>query len=100
MDDAFDPVPRDHALDEALVPDVPDEERHVLRQERGKSSGEVVDHDDAFAGFHQRKNHVTSDVAGAAGDKHGHDFPISLSRQSYRAAVKSRFRSRRTGTYA
>jgi len=27
----------------------------------GKAGGQVVDHDNAFAGFRQRLNHVTSD---------------------------------------
>ena len=70
----------DHALDQVLVGGVADEQRHALGQEIGKAGRQIVDHDDAFAGFHQRANHVTSDIAGAAGDKHGHEltrFPIS-----------------------
>ena len=72
MNDAFDAVLGDHALDEILVAGIADEQRHAFGQEGGKSGGQVVDHDDAFAGFRQRMNHVTSDIAGAAGDKHGH----------------------------
>ena len=53
---------------------IADEQRHAFGQERGKAGGQVVDHDDAFAGIHQRLNHVTSDIAGAAGDKHGHEL--------------------------
>ena len=74
MDDAFDVVRRDHALDQVLVGGIADEQRHAFGQEGGKAGGQVVDHDDAFAGFHQRMNHVTSDIAGAAGDKHGHEL--------------------------
>ena len=74
MNDALDAVLRDHALDEVFVAGIADEQRHALGQEGGKSGGEIVDHDDAFAGFRQRMNHVTSDIAGAAGDKHGHVF--------------------------
>ena len=74
MDDALDPVLRDHALDEVLVAGIADEQRHAFGQEIGKARGEVVDHDDAFAGIHQRAHHVTSDIAGAAGDKHGHEL--------------------------
>ena len=74
MNDAFDAVLGDHALDEVFVAGIADEQRHALGQEGGKSGGEIVDHDDAFAGFHQRMNHVTSDIAGAAGHKHGHGF--------------------------
>ena len=92
----------DHALDEVLVAGIADEQRHALGQEGGKSGGQIVDHDDAFAGFRQRMNHVTSDIAGAAGDEHGHEFtplPI-LRRDASRDAVKSGFRRRRTGHYA
>ena len=74
MNDAFDAVRRDHALDKVLVGGIADEQRNAFGQEGGKAGGQVVDHDDAFAGFHQRMNHVTSDVAGAAGDKHGHEL--------------------------
>ena len=64
----------DHALDEILVAGIADEQRHAFGQERGETGGQIVDHDDAFAGFRQRMNHVASDIAGAAGDKHGHDL--------------------------
>ena len=72
----------DHALDEVFVAGIADEQRHALGQEGGKSGGEIVDHDHAFAGFHQRMNHVASDIAGAAGDEHGHGFtlPVYLDR--------------------
>ena len=46
--------------------------------EGGKAGGEIVDHDDAFAGFRQRQNHVAADIAGAAGDEHGHELYLSL----------------------
>ena len=68
------PMRGDHALDEVLVGGIADEQRHAFGQECGKAGGQIVDHDDAFAGFHQRVNHVTSDIAGAAGDKHGHEL--------------------------
>ena len=74
MNDAFHLVRGDHALDEVLVGGIANEQRHAFGQECGKAGGEVVDHDDAFAGFHQRVNHVTSDIAGTAGDKHGHEL--------------------------
>ena len=74
MDDAFDAVRGDHALDKIFVGGIADEQRHAFGQECGKPGGQVVDHDNAFAGFRQRANHVTSDVAGAAGDKHGHEL--------------------------
>ena len=74
MNDALDVVRCNHALDEVLVAGVADEQRHAFRHERGKSGRQIVDHDDAFSGFRQRKNRVTSDIAGAAGDKHSHEF--------------------------
>ena len=74
MDDALDIVLRDHALDEVLVAGIADEQGHALGQEGGETGGEIVDHDDAFAGFRQRKDHMASDIAGAAGDEHGHGF--------------------------
>ena len=72
MNDALDLVLGDHARDEVFIAGVADEQRHAFGQEGGESGGKVVDHDDAFAGFHQRMNHVTSDIAGATGDEHGH----------------------------
>ena len=61
-----------YAFDQVLVPGIADEQWDTFGQERRKAGREVVDHGNAFAGFHQRLNHVTSDIAGAAGDKHGH----------------------------
>jgi len=57
------------------------------------AGGEIVDHDDAFAGFRQRQNHVASDITGPAGDKHCHVFTRpSITRDAIGGAVKSRFR--------
>ena len=67
-------VRRYHALDEILVAGIADEQRNTLGQELREAGGQVVDHDDAFAGFHQRLNHVTSDVAGTAGNEHAHEL--------------------------
>ena len=77
MNDAFDAVLLNHAFDEIFVASIANEQRHALGQESGKSGGQVVDHDNAFAGFSQRMNHVTSDIASTAGNEHGH---IHLSR--------------------
>ena len=77
MDDALDAMLGDDALDEVLVAGVADEQRHPFGQEVGKSGGQVVDHDDAFAGFRQRVNHMAADIAGATGDKHGHGLTLS-----------------------
>ena len=101
MDDAVDAVRGDHALDQVLVGGIADEQRHAFGQEGGKTGRQVVDHDDAFAGVHQRMNHVASDIAGAAGDKHGHDLTLSqLPADVIRDAVKRGFLRRRTGHYA
>ena len=101
MNDALDAMRGDHALDEVLVAGVADEQRHAFGHEGGKSGRQIIDHDDAFAGFRQRMNRVTSDIAGAAGDKHSHELthlPI-YRRDASRDAVKSGFRRRRTGHY-
>jgi hypothetical protein len=103
MDDAFDLVRRDHALDEVFVRRIADEQRYAIRQEGRKSGRQIVDHHDAFVGFRQRLNHVTSDIAGAAGDKHGHDLtqsPRTRSGDAIGWAVKSGFRREPTGHYA
>ena len=87
MDDAFDAMRGDHALDEIFIGGIADEQRHAFGQECGKPGGQVVDHDDAFAGLRQRANHVASDVAGAAGDKHGHEFtPLPIAGRMLSAA--------------
>ena len=78
MNDALDAVLGDHAFDEVFIAGVADEQRHAFRQEGGESGGQIVDHDDAFAGIRQRMNHVTSDIAGATGDEHGHGPPLAL----------------------
>ncbi len=80
----------DHARDEVFIAGVADEQRHAFRQEGGESGGQIVDHDDAFAGIHQRMNHVTSDIAGATGDEHGHGPPLALE-FGKRARTQNRF---------
>ena len=74
MHDAFYGVCCDHAFDEIFIRRVADEKRNAFGQVRGEAGGQVVDDDNAFAGFHQRTNRVTSDIAGAAGDKHTHEL--------------------------
>ena len=51
-----------------MIAGVANEQRHALRQIGGETGGEIVDHDDVLAGFRQRQDRVTSDIAGAAGD--------------------------------
>src|SRR5215213_11478859 len=83
MNDAFDSVLGDHPCDEVFITGVADEQRHAFRQEGRESGGKVVDHDDAFAGVRQRMNHVTSDIAGATGDEHGHGPPLALNFEAH-----------------
>src|SRR5258705_13872816 len=87
---------------QVLIRRIADEQRNAFGQVRGEAGGEVVDDDNAFAGFHQRTNRVTSDIAGAAGDKHTHELtPLpDCSRYAIREAVKSGFQHKRTDDYA
>ena len=81
MDDALHVVGGNDALDQVLVSRVADEQRNTVGQRCGETCLEIVDHDNAFAGFNQGQNHMTSDVAGAAGNEHAHGFsnpPILL----------------------
>jgi len=78
MNDAVDTMFGDHTRDQAFVAGIADGKRHALGQDIGKSGGKVVDHCDRLAGVHQRVNHVTSDIAGAAGDKHAHVYSTHL----------------------
>ena len=89
MDDALDAVLGDHACDEVFIAGVADEQRHAFRQEGGESGGQIVDHDNAFAGIRQRMNHVTSDIAGATGDEYGHGHLSLLNLE--RARTQNRF---------
>lgn len=68
MDDALDVVLRDHAFEQVLVAGIANEQRHALGQIGRETGGEIVDHDDVLAGFRQREDRMTSDIAGAAGD--------------------------------
>src|ERR1700754_4402014 len=77
MHDAVDAVLRNHALDEAFVAGIADEQRHAFRHRGGEAGGEVVDHDDGLVRVDERANHMAADIAGTAGDKHGHDVLTS-----------------------
>ncbi len=72
VDDGIDMVRGDHAFDQVFIRHVADEQRHAVGNEGGETGGEIVDDDDAFAGFRQRENHVAADIAGSAGHKNGH----------------------------
>jgi hypothetical protein len=47
-------------------------EQHALRDCPIESGREVIEHHDALAGIDERMNHVTSDIAGAAGNQDRH----------------------------
>src|SRR5258708_10793092 len=84
MNDAFHAVCRDHAFDEVLIRGLAEEQRNTLGKVRGKAGRQVVDYENGFASLHQRMSHVTSDIAGAAGDKHTHEFThLRLFRRCY-----------------
>ena len=68
MDDALDVVLGDHAFEQIFIARIADEQRHAFGQVSGETGGEIVDHDHVLAGFRQRQDRVTSNVAGAAGD--------------------------------
>ena len=68
MDDALDVVLGDHAFEQVLVAGIANKQRYAFRQISGETGGEIVDHDHVLAGFRQRQDRVTSDIAGAAGD--------------------------------
>jgi len=55
-----------------LVTDVADDERRALRYCPIETARKVVEHHDALARVDERMNHVTSDIAGAAGDQDRH----------------------------
>ena len=101
MNNALDAMCGDHALDEVFVAGVADEQRYAFGHEGGKSGRQIIDHHNGFAGFSQRMNRVTSNIAGAAGDKHSHEFTHlpDYRLNASRDAVKSGFRRRRTGHY-
>jgi hypothetical protein len=72
MDNGVDPVLRDQRGHARLVTDVADDEQRALRYCPIETGREVVEHHDALAGVDERMNHVTSDIASAAGDQDCH----------------------------
>jgi hypothetical protein len=57
------------------------------------SGREIIEHDDVFAGVNQLTDHVTADVAGAAGNEDRHGFFLltvaALHRSTLALAVNS-----------
>jgi hypothetical protein len=75
MDDGVDFVLRDQSRHEGLVAGLPDDELHALRHRPVEAGREVVEDDDALAGIDECIDHVTADIAGAAGDKNCNSKP-------------------------
>ena len=73
MDDGVDLVLGDDAADERLVADVAGDELRLRRDRPAEAGREIVEDDDLLAGIDQLPDHVTADVAGAAGDEHAHE---------------------------
>ena len=73
MNDGLDRVLLDDGRYHILVPDVADDKGHARGNRPIETGRKIVQHDDGFAGVHQRMNHVAADIAGAAGDQNRHD---------------------------
>jgi len=82
-----------------LIRGIADEQRTPSGR-NAKSPWTVVDHDNAFASFRQRMNHVIPDIAGAAGDKHSHELThLQLAKAMLSAgAVKSGYQRTKLAT--
>jgi hypothetical protein len=72
MDNGVDSVLRDQRSHARLVTDIADDERCALRYCPIETARKVVKNRDALAGIDERMNHVTSDIAGAAGNQDRH----------------------------
>ncbi len=72
MNDGIHSVLGDHGLHHRLIAGLPDQQRDALRQCPIESGREIVEHDHALAAVDERVDHVTSDIAGAAGDQDCH----------------------------
>ncbi len=72
MNDGIDAMRLDDGTHQRLIADVADDRQYWLGQRGAKSGGEVVEHDDAFAGVDQLMDRVTADITRAAGHQYGH----------------------------
>ena len=60
-----------HLADQGAVADIACHERYIVGHEGADAGGEIVENDDAVAGFTQREHRMAADIPGAAGDKDG-----------------------------
>ena len=69
MNDRVDFLLADDGRDERLIAALADDERSARCDGPIEARGQVVEHHHALAGVAQRVDHVTADIAGAAGDQ-------------------------------
>ena len=72
MDDRLDVMLADELRHQRLVAGLADDERHAFGDRPAMAGGQIVEHDDAFAGIGQFQHHLAADIAGAAGDQNRH----------------------------
>ena len=91
MDDGLDAVFLDDLGDEVLIAGLADDQRYAAGDRPIEAGGQVVEHDRAIARRDQRVDHMTSNVARAAGDQDRHDCSQSrLSPIPKRISMKNR----------
>jgi heptosyltransferase I len=95
MDDRLDPWARSRATSSSS-PTSPTT-GSIGRQRRGEAGRQVVEHHHALAGVDQFVHHVAADVAGAAGDQHGHIKTSSLGDVIHHMPAATDARRRRPG---
>ncbi len=72
MDDGVDLVLRDQSRHARLVAGPRDDKGRALRHRPVETGREIVEHHHALAGIDEGVDHVTADIAGAAGDEDRH----------------------------
>src|SRR5215472_7821032 len=87
MDDRVDAALGDDRGDERLIASIADDERRAFGDRPIETGREIVENDDLFAGIDQLVHHMASDIAGAAGDEHGHDARLPAASLSGRACA-------------
>ena len=55
----------DQRLDQRLIADIADDERHAARDCGAEAGRQIVEHDHALAGIGQEMHHMTADIAGS-----------------------------------
>jgi len=69
MDDRVDLVLADDLIHQVLIAGITDRERHVLGDGPVKACRQIIKYDYPFAGIDPFVDHVTADIASAAGYK-------------------------------